>query len=68
MKKLLLLALFAALVGVICWPGKKSRSQTTDVVAFILSTNKFPAGATDLLDDADSLKTIRIETQKKSPH
>jgi len=66
MKKLLLLALFAALVGVVCWPGKKSRSQTTDVVligagdiADGLSFESLPnAFATAALIDANPTATV----------
>ena len=42
-------------------PGSLSREQYSDVVAFILSVNKFPAGQKDLETDGAPLKQIRIE-------
>ena|SRR5690349_4919504 len=41
-------------------PGSLSRDQATDLVAFILKSNKFPAGSRDLDSDATMLKTINI--------
>jgi S-disulfanyl-L-cysteine oxidoreductase SoxD len=41
-------------------PGKLTRQQAADVLAFILSSNKFPAGNTELPTDEDSQKKIRI--------
>jgi quinoprotein glucose dehydrogenase len=41
-------------------PGSLSRRQNADIVAFILSFNKAPAGQVELPADADVLKTIRI--------
>jgi cytochrome c len=46
-------------------PGSLSSPQYTDVVAFMLNKNKFPAGTTELPADFDELKTIRIEPSKK---
>jgi len=40
-------------------PGSLSRDQATDLVAFILKSNKFPAGSDDLASDAATLKTIK---------
>jgi mono/diheme cytochrome c family protein len=37
-------------------PGTMTAQQTSDVVAFILSANKFPAGATELATDPAALK------------
>lgn len=39
----------------------------TDVIAFMLKANGFPSGAVDLAVEADSLKTITITTEKKTP-
>jgi cytochrome c len=41
-------------------PGSLSRRQDADIVAFIFSFNKAPAGQVELPTDADLLKTIRI--------
>lgn len=39
-------------------PGSLSRTDAADLVAYILSFNKFPAGKTDLPSDEDSLKKL----------
>jgi mono/diheme cytochrome c family protein len=39
-------------------PGSLSRGDAADVLAYILSFNKFPAGKTDLPSDEDSLKKL----------
>ena len=44
--------------------GTLSREQTTDAVAFLLTSNGFPAGSKDLPQDAESLKKIRVEAKK----
>ena len=41
-------------------PGSLSRGQATDLVAFILKSNKFPAGPADLDSDVAALKAINI--------
>ena len=41
-------------------PGSLGRQQTGDIVAYILSFNKAPAGQTELPADGDQLKTITI--------
>ena len=41
-------------------PGSLTVAQTADVVAFILSTNKFPAGATELATKLDDLKPVMM--------
>jgi cytochrome c len=46
--------------------GTLSREQATDLVAFILSSNGFPAGKKDLPGDAPSLKKIRFEAKRLS--
>lgn len=42
-------------------PGSLSREQSTDLVAFMLKTNKFPAGSTDLDSDEKALGTITFK-------
>ena len=41
-------------------PGHLSTRQTADVLAYILSENKFPAGDQPLANDAAALKEIQI--------
>ena len=45
-------------------PGKLTRQQNVDVIAFILKTNAWPSGGTDLAPDMGALKQIKISTQK----
>src|SRR5579862_3605718 len=45
--------------------GKLSREVNSDITAYILSVNKFPAGKTELAHSAEFLKEIRIESEKK---
>jgi S-disulfanyl-L-cysteine oxidoreductase SoxD len=45
-------------------PGTLSRQENTDLVAFLLSANKFPAGKAALGNDADALSRIRFETAR----
>ena len=47
-------------------PGRLSRQQNADVIAFMLKANGWPAGTTDLASDLAALKQIRIETVKPS--
>ena len=42
-------------------PGKLSRRQCTDMIAYLLSANGFPAGELDLESDAAVLNDILIE-------
>jgi mono/diheme cytochrome c family protein len=44
--------------------GIVDRQVVTDVVAFMLKANGFPAGASDLASDADRLKAIAIQTSR----
>src|SRR5947209_8488567 len=44
--------------------GIYDQQLVTDVIAFILKTNGFPAGATDLPKDAEPLKDITIKAGK----
>ena len=41
-------------------PGSLSRIQATDLVAFLLKSNNFPAGSAELDSDAATIKTIAI--------
>ena len=41
-------------------PGSLSRRQNADIMAFILSFNKAPAGQAELPPDAEALKAIRL--------
>jgi mono/diheme cytochrome c family protein len=45
-------------------PGSLSREEYSDVIAYILSVNKFPAGQKNLETEAAPLKEIRIEKTK----
>jgi S-disulfanyl-L-cysteine oxidoreductase SoxD len=46
-------------------PGLLTRPQTADILSFILSFNKFPAGKTELPSDEESLKKLPL--QKPAP-
>jgi mono/diheme cytochrome c family protein len=41
-------------------PGTLTRPQAADLLSYILSFNKFPAGKTELPSDDDSLKKIKL--------
>ena len=43
-------------------PGTLSNEQNVDLLAFLLSFNKFPTGSTELTYDRPALENIRIET------
>lgn len=45
-------------------PGHLSREQNATLLAFILSANKFPAGAAELPTDAERLRQVRFEAAK----
>jgi mono/diheme cytochrome c family protein len=45
-------------------PGGMTAQQYSDLVAFILSTNAFPAGKTELGTDSASMADIKIESPK----
>jgi mono/diheme cytochrome c family protein len=45
-------------------PGRLTRQQDADVLAFMLSINKFPPGKTELYRQSEMLKEIRFETKK----
>ena len=48
-------------------PGKLSKQQNADVLAFTLSANKFPAGKSELSLKPEFLKEIRFEAMKPEP-
>jgi mono/diheme cytochrome c family protein len=45
-------------------PGKLSRQLCTDVIAYLLSANGYPAGEHNLEADVESLDQIQIEPKK----
>ena len=45
-------------------PGTLSRPHITDVIAYLLSFNNFPAGKSELSPALDSLSIVRIEASK----
>ena len=45
-------------------PGRLTRQQDADVLAFMLSTNKFPAGKTEISRQSEMLKEIRFDSEK----
>jgi len=45
-------------------PGKLTRQQNADVLAYVLSFNKFPAGKTELYRQAEMLREIRFVSEK----
>jgi mono/diheme cytochrome c family protein len=42
-------------------PGTMTPQQTSDVTAYVLKLNKYPAGTSELSTAADALKAIKIE-------
>ncbi len=45
-------------------PGRLSREQDSDIVAFMLSVNQFPAGGKELDHQTEVLKEIRLDRSK----
>ena len=45
-------------------PGQLTRQQYLDVVSYVMSANKFPAGSTELPQELEQLKLIRIDAVK----
>jgi len=45
-------------------PGSLSGQQNADILAFMFSANKFPAGATEMPKEAGILKQIKFEVKK----
>jgi S-disulfanyl-L-cysteine oxidoreductase SoxD len=48
-------------------PGRLTRQQDADILAFMLGVNKFPAGKTELYRQSEMLKEIRFEAAKPAP-
>jgi len=48
-------------------PGRLTRQQDADILAFMLRANKFPAGKTELYRQSEMLKEIRFESAKPAP-
>ena len=48
-------------------PGSLSGQQNADILAFMLSANKFPTGAAELPKEAGILKQIKFESKKSAP-
>ncbi|HTS31122.1 MAG TPA: cytochrome c [Bryobacteraceae bacterium] len=47
-------------------PGRLTRQENADVLAYMLSLNKFPAGKSELDRQVENLKQIKFEAEK--PH
>jgi mono/diheme cytochrome c family protein len=47
-------------------PGRLTRQQNADILAYLLSANQFPAGEAELPAGTERLKQIRFESTKKS--
>ena len=45
-------------------PGRLTRQQDADILAFMLNVNKFPAGKTELYRQSEMLREIRFEATK----
>ncbi len=45
-------------------PGSLSGQQNADILAFMFSANKFPAGTTEMPKEAGILKQIKFEVKK----
>ncbi len=45
-------------------PGKLTRAQNADVIAYLLQSNRFPEGKQELDKQTEALKQIRIEEKK----
>jgi quinoprotein glucose dehydrogenase len=45
-------------------PGKISRRQCTDIIAYVLSANNFPAGQNEIAPEAEAQNAITIKSQK----
>jgi hypothetical protein len=45
-------------------PGALTRAQYADLLAYILSLNKFPSGSTELATDVKPLNEIRFVAAK----
>ncbi len=47
-------------------PGSLSGQQNADILAFVFSSNKFPAGTTEMPKEAGILKQIKFEVKKSA--
>ncbi len=45
-------------------PGRLTRQQDADVLAFMLIRNKFPAGKTEIYRQSEMLKEIRFDSER----
>jgi mono/diheme cytochrome c family protein len=45
-------------------PGSLTEKQTADVLAYLLSVSKYPAGATELADSIEPLKSISLDAKQ----
>ncbi len=45
-------------------PGKVTRKQSTDLAAFMLASNDFPTGPTELAPDLEQLNQTQITPKK----
>jgi cytochrome c len=45
-------------------PGRLTRQQDADILAFMLNINKFPSGKTELYRQSEMLREIRFESAK----
>jgi mono/diheme cytochrome c family protein len=45
-------------------PGRLTRQQNADILAYMLSVNKFPAGKTELDRQSEVLKQIKFEATR----
>jgi quinoprotein glucose dehydrogenase len=45
-------------------PGKISRRQCTDIIAYVLSFNSFPAGQSELASESEAQHAITIKSKK----
>jgi mono/diheme cytochrome c family protein len=48
-------------------PGKLTRQQNADVIAFVMKANSWPGGTSELPADAAALKQVRILASKPAP-
>ena len=48
-------------------PGRLTRQQDADILAFVLSANKFPSGKAELYRQSEMLREIRFESEKPVP-
>ena len=46
-------------------PGKLSRQENADILAYMLAVNRFPEGKTELATATEQLKLIQFEAQKR---